>query len=138
MKYHYTECGLNNVIIEGLPVFLDDEGDEVVEIPFINDLHREIASGIVTHDQGISGAELRFLRSEMGMTQAELASLVHKDKQTVGRWERAEWEIDGSSETIIRKLAVEKLNLDVDDGIDVLSQKSIATAGSIRNSVYEA
>jgi transcriptional regulator with XRE-family HTH domain len=64
----------------------------------------------------------------MGMTQAELASLVHKDKQTVGRWERAEWEIDGSSETIIRKLAVEKLNLDVDDGIDVLSQKSIATA----------
>ncbi len=128
MKYHYTECGLNNVIIEGLSVVLDDEGDEVVEIPFINDLHRAIASGIVLHDQGISGAELRFLRSEMGMTQAELASLVHKDKQTVGRWERTEWEIDSTSETIIRKLAVEKLSLDVDDGIDVLSQKSIATA----------
>ncbi len=128
MKYHYTECGLNNVIIEGLNVFPDDEGDDVVEIPFINELHLAIASGIVMHDQGISGAELRFLRSEMGMTQAELAALVHKDKQTVGRWERAEWEIDSTSETIIRRFAIEKLDLDVTDGIDVLSQKSVATA----------
>jgi transcriptional regulator with XRE-family HTH domain len=127
MKYHYTECGLNNVVISGLEVFLDDEGDETIQIPYINDLHRAIASGIVLHNQGISGAELRFLRSEMGMTQAELAALVHKDKQSIGRWERAEWEIDGSSETIIRKLAIEKLDLDVDDGIDVLSKKSVAT-----------
>lgn len=128
MKYHYTECGLNNVVIEGLPIITDDHGDEVIEIPQINDLHAAIACGVVTHDQGISGAELRFLRSEMGMTQAELASLVHKDKQTIGRWERSESEIDGASETLIRKLAIEKLGLDVSDGIDVLSKKSVATA----------
>jgi DNA-binding transcriptional regulator YiaG len=128
MKYHYTECGLNNVVIEGLPVMTDDDGDEVVEIPNINDLHCAIASGIVLHEQGMSGAELRFLRSEMGLMQVELATLLHKDKQTVGRWERAESEIDGTSETIIRKLAIEKLGLDISDGIDVLSRKSIATA----------
>jgi DNA-binding transcriptional regulator YiaG len=106
----------------------DDDGDEVVEIPNINDLHCAIASGIVLHEQGMSGAELRFLRSEMGLMQVELATLLHKDKQTVGRWERAESEIDGTSETIIRKLAIEKLGLDISDGIDVLSRKSIATA----------
>lgn len=128
MKYHYTECGLTNIIIEGLSVLVDDEGDEVVEIPYINDLHRAIASGIVLHEQGMSGAELRFLRSEMGITQAELATLLHKDKQTVGRWERAESEIDGTSETIIRKYAIEKLKLDILDGIDELSKKSVATA----------
>lgn len=128
MKYQYTECGLNNIVIEGLAVFKDDAGDEVVEIPYVNDLHCAIASGIVLHEQGMSGAELRFLRSEIGITQAELAALLHKDKQTVGRWERAESEIDGASETIIRKLAIEKLGLDIADGIDVLSKKSVSTA----------
>lgn len=128
MKYHYTECGLNNIVIEGLSVLIDDEGDEVVEIPYINKLHGAIASGIVSHEQGMSGAELRFLRSEIGMTQAELATLLHKDKQTVGRWERAESEIDGASETIIRKLAIEKLGLGISDGIDELSKKSVSTA----------
>jgi DNA-binding transcriptional regulator YiaG len=128
MNYHYTECGLNNIIIEGLSVLTDDDGDEVIEIPYINELHRAISSGIVLHEQGISGAELRFLRSEMGITQAELATLLHKDKQTVGRWERAEFEIDGTSETIIRKYAIERLGLEITDGIDVLSKKSVSTA----------
>jgi len=127
MKYHYTECGLNNIIIEGLSVLTDDEGDDVIEIPYINELHRAIASGIVMHEHGMSGAELRFLRSELGMTQVELANFLHKEKQTVGRWERAEFEIDGSSETMIRKLAIEKLNLDISDGIDELSKKSVST-----------
>jgi DNA-binding transcriptional regulator YiaG len=128
MKYHYTECGLNNIVIEGLSVIADDDGDDVLEIPYINELHCAIASGIVLHEQGMSGAELRFLRSEMGITQAELATLLHKDKQTVGRWERADSEIDGTSETIIRKFAIEKLNLDISDGIDELSKKSVSTA----------
>jgi len=128
MKYQYTECGLNNIVIEGLSVFRDDDGDEVVEIPYINDLHCAIASGIVLHEQGMSGAELRFLRSEMGMTQVELANFLHKDKQTVGRWERAESEIDGTSETVIRKLAIEKLDLNISEGIDELSKKSVSTA----------
>jgi DNA-binding transcriptional regulator YiaG len=128
MKYHYTECGLNNIIIEGLSVLIDDEGDEVIEIPYINELHRAIASGIVLHERGMSGAELRFLRSEIGMTQVELANFLHKEKQTIGRWERAEFEIDGSSETMIRKLAIEKLSLDISDGIDELSKKSVSTA----------
>ena len=76
----------------------------------------------------MSGAELRFLRSEIGMTQVELANFLHKDKQTIGRWERAESEIDGTSETMIRKLAIEKLKLDIKDGIDELSKKSVSTA----------
>lgn len=127
MKYRYTECGLNNIIIEGLSVLIDDDGDEVIEIPFINELHRAIASGIVLHDHGMSGAELRFLRSEMGMTQVELSHFLHKEKQSIGRWERAEFEIDGSSETMIRKLAIEKLNLGISAGIDELSKKSVST-----------
>ncbi|MBL4872796.1 MAG: transcriptional regulator [Rhodobacteraceae bacterium] len=127
-QYHYTECGLQNVYINGLPTVTDDDGDEVIHIPFINELHAMIAMGIVKHAKGMSGAELRFLRSEMGYTQVELAGLVHKDKQTIGRWERSEIDIDSTSETVIRKFAIEKLSIPFDDGIEALAKSSVPTA----------
>jgi DNA-binding transcriptional regulator YiaG len=126
-SHHYTECGLQNVFIDGLEIVVDDEGDEIITIPAVNELHKVIALGIVSHEHGISGDELRFLRTEMGYTQAELAGLVHHDKQSIGRWERAEFDIDGSAETIIRRLAIEKLNLNADQGMDELSRRSVPT-----------
>jgi len=128
MTYHYTECGLQNVHIHGLETVNDDDGDDVIEIPYINELHAMIAKGIVMHAKGISGAELRFLRSEMGYTQAELAALVHKDKQTIGRWERSEIEIDSSSETVIRQLGIEKLVIQFEASIEHLAKSSVPTA----------
>ncbi|MFN3549572.1 MAG: helix-turn-helix domain-containing protein [Mesorhizobium sp.] len=126
--HHYTESGLLNVYIEGIVVETDDDGDEIVTIPAINELHRTIALGIVSHAKGIAGEELRFLRTEMGLTQAELAVLVHRDKQTIGRWERNEIEIDSSAEALLRRFAIEKLELPTETGIDELSRRSVPTA----------
>lgn len=109
VEHHYTECGLMNVFISGIEVQTDDDGDEVIIVPAVNELHHVIATGIVNHPKGISGDELRFLRTEMGLTQSELSGLVHRDKQSIGRWERGEVEIDSPSETLIRRLAIEKL-----------------------------
>ncbi|MDL2203547.1 helix-turn-helix domain-containing protein [Brucella intermedia] len=129
-KYHYIECGLDNVYISGLQFQLDDAGDEIFTIPAINQLHKLIASGIVQHEHGISGDELRFLRTEMGLTQHELAQFVHHDKQTIGRWERGEFPIDSKAEALIRRIAIEKLKLDVNLGIEELSKKSVPAAKS--------
>jgi transcriptional regulator with XRE-family HTH domain len=126
--HHYTECGLQNVFITGISKMTDDDGDEVILVPGVNNLHRIIAEGIVSHKKGIDGSELRFLRSEMGLTQAELATLVHRDKQSIGRWERSETEIDSVAEAVIRKLAIEKIGLKVDLGMDKLSKFSVPTA----------
>ncbi|MBN9036187.1 helix-turn-helix domain-containing protein [Novosphingobium sp. SCN 63-17] len=125
--HHYTESGLQNVFIDGLDFVIDDDGDEIITIPAVNELHHVIALGIISHKHGMSGDELRFLRTEMGYTQAELAELVHHDKQSIGRWERGEYEIDSTAEAIIRRLAIEKLNLNTDSGIDELSRRSIPT-----------
>ncbi len=127
-KLHYTESGLDNVYVDGISVMRDDDGEEVFTIPAINELHRVIAVGIVSHPKGITGAELRYLRTEMGLTQAELATIVHRDKQSIGRWERGEIEIDGTAETLVRRMAIEKLDLPLRDGIDVLARRSIPTA----------
>ncbi|MCL2713658.1 MAG: hypothetical protein FWD68_03435 [Alphaproteobacteria bacterium] len=69
--YRYTESGLDNVLIRGMNVFVDEDGgEEWITIANINALHRAIALGIIRRQTSMSGRELRFLRSEMGMTQA--------------------------------------------------------------------
>lgn len=127
--YRYTECGLDNVFIEGMNPCTDDHGEEVYHIPNPVGLHKAIAAGIVAHPKGMSGKELRFLRTEMGMTQAELARLVHRDAQTIARWEKGITEIDAPLEALIRKLAIERLELAVQDSsIDALSEKCVPSA----------
>lgn len=109
--YRYKESGLDNVIIEGAHVLVDDSGEACVTIPNVNGLHKAIACGIVQRRSTMIGRELRFLRTEMGMTQAELAAYVHREPLAISRWERSENEIDANAETLIRLLATEKLGL---------------------------
>jgi len=63
------------------------------------------------------------LRTEMGMTQAELAQLLHRDTQTVGRWERGEVALDATPDIVIRQLAAEKLRLLLETSIEKQSRK---------------
>jgi DNA-binding transcriptional regulator YiaG len=127
-EYQYTECGLDNVFIENMDVLVDDAGEEVYEIENIVGLHHAIAHCIVQHRHGISGTELRFLRTEMGLTQAELAAHLHKEPLTVGRWERGEVAIDSNAEALIRLLAVQKLDLHLELSIEEVMKRCVATA----------
>jgi hypothetical protein len=70
-EYRYTDCGLDHVCITDA-LFLG--GADAVHIPNVNGLHRAIALGIVTRGSMMDGREMRFLRTELGMTQAELAA----------------------------------------------------------------
>lgn len=113
-KYRYTESGLDNIVITGIDVLVADDGEQCVSIPNINGLHKVIAHGIVMRKSGITGKELRFLRTEMGMTQAELAETVAREPLAISRWERGESPMDSNAEAVIRLLAIEKLNLPVE------------------------
>ena len=126
--YLYAECGLDNVIISGVSFITDDAGEVVVSIPNINSLHRAIALGIIKRKGSMSGRELRFIRTEMGMTQAELAALIHREPLAVSRWERSENEIERNAETIIRLHAIEKLDLPLNPSVSALSGWSISRA----------
>ena len=128
IEYRYTECGLDNVVIEGVSFVQDDVGETVVRIPNINGLHRAIAVAIVKRGMMMSGREMRFLRAEMGMTQAELAEMIHREPLTISRWERGETEIDANAETLIRLHAIERLALDVHDGVSEISGRSVPSA----------
>lgn len=127
--FHYTACGLNNVFIHGLDVVCDDAGNDTFHIPRINQLHRVIAEGIVSHEFAMDGSELRFLRTEMGYTQARLAEIMKVKPLTVGRWERSDTPIGAVEEAFIRKHAIETLKLPVEDTIEQLSTKNLPSNG---------
>ena len=130
--YRYTECGLDHVMIKGVQFIQDDAGESVTTIPNIDGLHRAIATGIVSKSGNLTGKELRFLRTEMGLTQAELAAIVHREPLAISRWERGETElIDANAETLIRLFAKEKLNLEIDVTVEDMSQKSVQSALSL-------
>lgn len=109
--YRYTDSGLENVLIEGVNFLHDDSEEECVEIPNVNGLHKVIAHGIVTRRSSMSGKELRFLRTEMGMTQAELANMLHREPLAVSRWERGEVALDENAEALVRLYAIQALGL---------------------------
>lgn len=127
--YHYIESGLDNVLIRGGNFVADDAGEVVINIANINGLHRAIATAIVAKTASMTGKELRFLRTEMGMTQAELAAIVHREPLAVSRWERGETEqIDTNAETLIRLHARETLMLPVNATVREIAGWSVPTA----------
>ena len=136
-RYRYTECGLDNVFIKGIEPKIDDHGEEVHWIPNVNGLHKTIAYGIVEGDTGMSGQELRFLRTEMGLTQAELAKHVHCDAQTIARWEKGQTPIQAAAEVIIRVMVGEKLEMGDYDSIEDIAAKCVPSATVERSIVID-
>lgn len=105
--YHYTACGLDDVYLVNLPSAVDHGGDNTVTIKNANRLHVFLQVQVALKPTPLVAQEVKFLRTALSMTQAELARNLHKDSQTVGRWERGDTAIDGSSETLLRILALQ-------------------------------
>ncbi|ODU22756.1 MAG: hypothetical protein ABS87_00900 [Sphingomonas sp. SCN 67-18] len=108
MAYHYTESGLDNVYLEnGFTVHQTPYG-EGLSIKDTEGLHKLIGNWIVSMPNSINGAELRFLRIEMEMTQRNLAEIIGVEEQAIGRWERARSRpISGPADRLLRALYTE-------------------------------
>jgi len=109
--YHFSECGLDDVWVEGVEETVDEDGDVVLVVPRIQALHRLIVRALIGRNGPLSGAEVRAIRTEMGLTQAQLGSLLQKEPLTVGRWERGETVIDPNADAVLRLIANERLAL---------------------------
>jgi DNA-binding transcriptional regulator YiaG len=124
IDYRYDECGLDNVILKNFTVHTDDAGERVVSIPYVNLLHKVLTCVIASKGTGLQPKEISFLRTEMGLTQAQLAALVGKDAQTVGRWERGETAPEQSHEMIIRMRALEHIGDEL-PSIEELARRTV-------------
>lgn len=85
--YHYTESGLTNVwLANGFTVRKTRHG-EGVSIHDVDGLHRALAMALANKPR-LTGAEVRFLRKEMGLSQRGLGELLGVSDQAVALWER--------------------------------------------------
>ena len=126
----YDESGLDYVILKGLRAQTDDAGETVVNIPRINLLHRVLSHVVASKPSGLLPKEIRFLRTEMGLTQAELARRVGKDAQTVGRWERGETSPDQAAEMVIRASALEHAGVEAAPSMEALAGMTVPSANA--------
>lgn len=100
--YHYTECGLDDVyLVNGYTIERTNYG-EGVSISHVDELHNAIGHFLVTEKKALCGKELRFLRKEMNLTQAELGRLVGLSDQQVARWEKDKYEIPSAADYLVR------------------------------------
>lgn len=105
MAYHYIDSGLDNVYLEnGFTVHQTPYG-EGVSIHDTDGLHKMLGELLVELPRPLNGAELRFLRVQMDMTQKALAGVMGEDEQALRRWEKARSKpIRGSADRLLRAL----------------------------------
>lgn len=125
VDYRYTESGLDNVIIKGVEMVTHEDGTEQVCISKIHELHRAIAHSLITRETGISAKELKFLRSEIGMTQEQLAEILKVNRVTISRWESGKEHIDSNAEFVVRRLAAELLEIDLEMTVEEMAKSCV-------------
>jgi DNA-binding transcriptional regulator YiaG len=103
--HHYTESGLDYVYLESGYSEHDTPYGKGVSIQNTEDLHRMIGKWIVSLPRPLTGAELRFLRLELEMSQRILADILNTEEQTLRRWEKARAKpFNGSADRLLRAL----------------------------------
>lgn len=106
--FHYTDCGLDNVfLVNGVEPYETEYGAGYA-IQHTAGLHKAIGLWLTDLPKPINGAELRFFRLELEMTQKDLGGVLGSSEQCVRRWEKArEASIPGSADRLVRALYLE-------------------------------
>lgn len=87
--YHYLECGLKNIyLVNGFEILRDPVYGECVSVADARGLHKAIGLDLIHNKPRLTGAEFRFLRKELDLSQSALADLIGNNEQAVARWEK--------------------------------------------------
>lgn len=121
--YHYTESGLRDVWLVNGYVEKDTPYGKVVSFIDVEGLHRVIGINIVTNKPRLSGAEVRYLRKEMNLSQVGLGDILGVSESSVRAWETHRSKIPKPSDRLLRVLykgSVDK-NSDIRNMLDKIA-----------------
>jgi len=105
--YKYTESGLDYIWLIGVLQYkCENCGEAYVEIPRINELHLLIGSNIVCKRELLMGAEVRFLRKEIGMKSKDMAGALSISTEVYSRWENGKQVVGACHDKSLRMIYV--------------------------------
>lgn len=105
--YKYTESGLKNVWLAN---GYRERGD-AVSIEDSDGLHKAIGRSLA-RKPNLSGPEFRYLRKELGLSQARIASLLKVTEDAVSLWER-NGRVPQASARVVQAMYLEFVDGDV-------------------------
>ena len=110
-RYHYKECGLRNVHLDGVALWKCHEcGEEELEIHEIEMLHHIIATFLAEKTTRLKPEEIRFMRVHLGFSGSDFARAISVKPETVSRWENdPKHEMNLSNEKLLRLMILAKL-----------------------------
>lgn len=122
--FHYTSCGLRNVWLKNGFTEKDTPYGKAISIHNLNNLHRVIGLYLADNKPRLSGAEVRFLRKELDISQGHLAQILGVGETSVRGWEKNRPSITRPAERMLRVLYREHVEGDgsVRDLVERLSQ----------------
>ena len=110
MTYLYTMCGLDYVHLRNGYEEHETDYGKGVSIERADDLDRVIAAVVILSHARVRGQEVRFLRSLLDKSQADLARDLGVQRVTVARWEGNEkTPIPGAADRALRAVAARAL-----------------------------
>jgi len=108
ISHKYTDCGLDNVILEGIKQYKCEKCKEVYyNFGDVEALHCEIAKILVTKKERLSGKEIRFLRKHLGLSGVCFAQLVGYEPEHLSRLENAKNPVQGVLDRLMRSLVLD-------------------------------
>lgn len=110
-KYNYGESGLKNVWLMNIPGLLCKNCDqEMAIIPTPLELHDVIAKAIVLHKASLlSGEEIRFLRTQLGLSQVDFSKKVALTPETMSRIENNKQTVSDDTDRRVRLFYIRHL-----------------------------
>ena len=121
-SYHYLECGLPNVYLEGVQSKCEQCGEIEVTIPNVPGLHRAIGDHVIRYGS-LTPAELRFLRKSARLTQEQLANEMEINRSTINRWETADEKVWSKSEDFLIRVIWVQHMYGLRDELDALKNQ---------------
>ena len=112
--YRYTMCGLDDIYLAGGYDETETDYGSGVIIHHMDELHSAIGFYLATSKKTLNGKEIRFLRHQMDLTQAQLGDILRVTDQTVARWEKGEVPIPGPEDLLIRMVYLGHVSKTVD------------------------
>ena len=121
--HHYRECGLTNIHLRNGFTYKETRHGRAVTIQDMDGLHRAIGTHLAKEKRALTGAELRFFRIELGLSQTMLGMLLGKSGQSVARWEKGRSRIDATADRVVRLLYTQQTgdNEDIRSALQTLA-----------------